>query len=89
MICRLVPGCIVMLIEIHCYVYKEDCHSFNDSAAMSNWIHELLDYGLIELDPNAPERDKNGRYIEYRTTERGAKHIENLCDRQLPEQHWR
>ena len=86
MICHLVPGCIMMLIEIHCFVYKEQCHTFNDSPAMHDWLDQLLDYGLIEVDPDAPEKSK--RYIQYRTTERGTKHIENLCDRALPEQSW-
>lgn len=71
------PNAIEVLI--HCHVCPLP-HPRKDAPAVAEELQSFLKNGLIEPEPGSPGG--------YRTTERGAAHIEQLCRTAWPVRVW-
>lgn len=69
-------------ILIHCYSCAAP-HPRKDAPAVEESFKRFVEDGLIIQDF---EYSKDGDI--YRTTDRGAAHVINLCSTPLPEQRW-
>jgi len=76
---------IMMLIQIHCFVYQDQITVMNGSPAAEAGIKTLLGVDLIE--PRCPPPSER-EYCGYRSTDRGAAHLNNLGNTELPMKVW-
>ena len=83
------PGCLMMLLELHVFPYRDQCGSLNGSPAETNWLQMLLRADLIMLDPRSPPASDKESRTGYQTTEKGKVHIDKLCRLDLPIQEWK
>jgi len=83
------PMQIMMLIEIHCFVYEDQVSTFNGSPASEKFLSRLLRDELIEFDPRAAPKEYRVRH-PFNTTRRGQAMLEKLCSTPLPvlEEKW-
>ena len=90
---RFVPGSIMLLCEIHCFVYADQCPSLNNSPASREWQDFLLDENLIKYEdrvaPQHPEKPIRTP-CPYRSTKRGRFMIGKWRNTPLPvlEERW-
>lgn len=84
------PMQIMMLIEIHCFVYEDQVSTFNGSPASEKFLSRLLRDELIEFSAaSAAPREYRVRH-PFNTTRRGQALLEKLCSTPLPvlEEKW-
>ena len=86
---RTSPMQIMMLLEIHYFVYVDQLHMLNDSPASETFMKRLLDAELIEIDPQSGPDEIRVRH-PFKTTARGHAMIEKWCNTPLPvlEEKW-
>lgn len=84
------PGDIQVLIEIHAFPYLDQAAHFNHDD-QHNWhfIHRLVRFGLIALEPRCPSSGAISREsIPYIVTEKSKCFIEALCLVPQPTPSW-
>jgi len=82
------PGQIMLLIQIHCFVYQDQITIDNGSPASRKFYDRLLRDELIEIGV-APDDYFRVRH-PFNTTSRGRALIEKWCETPLPilEEKW-
>jgi len=83
------PGQIMMLIQLHCFVYVDQVTVMNGSPAAKKFIQRLMRDELIDVDPRCAPKELRVRH-PFITTERGRALINKWCETQLPvlEENW-
>jgi len=83
---RYPPGQIMLLIELHCFVFRYQIRTLNGSPAAKKFMSRLLDDNMItpcDSSPapgDEPDRSRHG----FMTTDRGKAYLEKLCHTDLP-----
>lgn len=82
---RMSPMEIVILIQIHCFVYVDQLTMLNDSPAATKAIKRMLRENLICIE-DEPDNTRAHRRVRhpYNTTPRGRAHMEKLCNTPFP-----
>ena len=73
-------------VLLHCY-YSPEVHSRENAPAVQISYTRLMMCGLIELQCFMVGADTTN-LNEYKTTERGRAHIQQLCTLPLPSSAW-
>jgi len=81
---RMPPGQIMMLIEIHCFVFEDQLRSLNGSPASKKFIRRLVREELIAVNPCVPMPDEERERHPFVTTPRGRALINKWCETDLP-----
>lgn len=75
---RMSPMEIVILIQIHCFVFADQLTMLNDSPAATKAIERMMRENLICIAEAEFPRHP------YNTTPRGRAHMEKLCNTPFP-----
>jgi len=84
------PGQIMLLIQIHCFVYVDQLTMLNGSPAAKKFTQRLMRDELICVDPRCSPYGEERERHPFNTTERGRFMIEKWCETPLPvlEERW-
>lgn len=81
---RMSPMEIVILIQIHCFVFVDQLTMLNGSPAATKAIERMMRENLITQCPTDNTRVHLRERHPYNTTPRGRAHMEKLCNTPFP-----
>jgi len=82
---RMPPGQVMLLIQIHCFVYQDQVTVLNGSPAAKKFLTRLLREELItSCDRSQPVGELPRQRHGFMTTARGQALINKWCETPLP-----
>ena len=83
------PMKIIMLMELHALIYKDQISTFNGSTASHRILRQMIQDNLVERNPQV---SMSTTCLEhgYQLTDRGQALVHKLCETPLPvlEEKW-